>query len=66
MTDAELKQLIIESARETRQHFDTTAEGLRHQIQIVAESVTSNGERIDRRIQALEVNMEREFEMFAP
>ncbi len=36
MTDADLKHLVIDSARETRRHFDTVAEGLRQQVQIVA------------------------------
>ena len=65
MSDADLKQLIVDSARETRQHFDTVGEGLRQQVQLVAEGVSSNGERLDRlfaRVDRIETSMQREFE----
>lgn len=72
MSDEELKRLITDSAVQTRQHFDVVAEGLRKEVQLVAEGVISNGERIDRmdsridrldeRMQRLEDGMHREFE----
>lgn len=59
MSDRELKQLIIDSARETWQHFDMVGEGLRQQVQLVAEGVTSNGERLDRVETSISVSSRR-------
>lgn len=65
MDDAELRRLIAGTGQETRQHFDVVAEGLRKQVQLVAEGVSSNGQRMDRvviRIDGLEQGVHREFE----
>jgi len=60
--DDDVKRLIQESAAGTRQHFDVVAEGLQRQIQLVAEGVSSNGERTERlatRLDQLEDGMHR-------
>ena len=51
MTDDELKALFAETQRlveDSRRHFDVTAEGLRHEIRLVAEKVTGVDERLSR------------------
>jgi gas vesicle protein len=48
MNDTELAELISNSAAETRRHFDVVAEGLRHEIQLVAESVVQTREELGR------------------
>lgn len=60
----DLKKLIEESTAENRRefadlrrHFDVTAEGLRHEIRLVAEGVLMVNERIDR----LQIEMRDEF-----
>ena len=63
--DEELRRLLAGASVETRNHFDVVAEGLRQQVQLVAEGVSSNGERIDRlvaRSDRMEDGMHREFE----
>ena len=63
--DDDLKRLIEESAARSRQHFDVVAEDLKHHVQLVAEGVSSQGERTDRiasRIDRLEDGLHREFE----
>lgn len=63
--DDDLKRLIDESASGTRRHFDVVAEELKHQVHLVGEGVTSNGERTDRivtRLDRLEDGLHREFE----
>jgi chromosome segregation ATPase len=62
MDDADLKQLIEASAAETRRYFDTVGEGLRHQIQLVAEGVETNTaqiQRLDSRLEQLDSRVER-------
>jgi outer membrane murein-binding lipoprotein Lpp len=46
--DEELKKFIESTAVETRRHFDVVAERLESRIEIVAEGVLSNSERIGR------------------
>ena len=49
--DDDLKVLLVairEENTETRHQFKVIAEGLRHEIQTVAEGVTTNSEKIDR------------------
>ena len=67
----DLKKLIEDSAAENRRqfdridgqfadlrrHFDVTAEGLRHEIRLVAEGVMLVNERVDR----LQIEMRDEF-----
>jgi hypothetical protein len=55
--DDDLKQLIENTAAETRLHFDIVAEGLRQDVRLALEGVTANGERLDR----LAVEMKQEF-----
>jgi hypothetical protein len=55
--DDDLKQLIENTAAETRRHFDIVAEGLRQDDRLALEGVTANGERLDR----LAVEMKQEF-----
>jgi exonuclease VII large subunit len=45
---AEMGQHFDEQAAETRRHFDVVAENLRSEIQVVAEGVLANTERLDR------------------
>ncbi len=47
---AEVHRKIEESAAETRRHFDITAEGLRHEVGLVAESVLVLDERLTREL----------------
>lgn len=42
MTGDELRLVIAAHSTEVRRHFDMTAEGLRHEVQLVAESVTDS------------------------
>ncbi|MEO8035482.1 MAG: hypothetical protein ABI837_13685 [Acidobacteriota bacterium] len=63
--DEDLKQVIEATAAESRRHFDVVAEGMKQQFQLVAEGVSSIGERTDRltgRFDSLEEGMHREFE----
>lgn len=53
--DEDLKRLLDTMQQEnaaahdqTRRHFEIIAEGLRRELQIVAEGVTLNGEKIDQ------------------
>ncbi|MDP9192645.1 MAG: hypothetical protein M3P06_13175 [Acidobacteriota bacterium] len=55
VTNAETRRVLGEAIGETRQqivdsrlHFDITAEGLRHEIRLVAEKVTGVDERLTR------------------
>ncbi len=43
----ELKKFIKEQNRETMRHFDVVAEDLKSEIQIVAEQVASNTEKLE-------------------
>ncbi|HVT05449.1 MAG TPA: hypothetical protein VHL58_18975 [Thermoanaerobaculia bacterium] len=63
--DDDVKRWIQDSAAETRQHFDVVAEGLLRQVQLVAEGVSSNGERTERlasRLDRFEDGIHHEFE----
>lgn len=53
--------MLREESAETRRHFDVTAEGLRTQIQTIAEAVTSVGEQLGREAVRLEEKMDRGF-----
>ena len=46
--DPELKGLIESTATETWRHFDVVAEGLQQKIQLLAEGITANTQRIER------------------
>ncbi len=46
--DEDTKQFITEEGKKTRRHMDVVGEGLEHKMQLVAEGVMSNGEKIDR------------------
>lgn len=48
MDEADLRRILESSAAETRAHFDVISEGLRAEVRLVAEGVTSVGERVDR------------------
>lgn len=58
MDEKELRDLILQSGSETRQHFDVVAEGLKREIQLVAEGVTNVAQRVER----VESEMHREFD----
>src|SRR5262249_2629034 len=45
---AELRREIVESAAETRRHFDVVAESLRSTIQVIAEGVLTVDRKLDR------------------
>ena len=47
-TKAELRAAIAESEQRMRTHFDMVAEGLRDDIRLVAEAVSTLSERVDR------------------
>ncbi|HEX9982254.1 MAG TPA: hypothetical protein VGF69_03240 [Thermoanaerobaculia bacterium] len=61
MTDDELKRLLDAHAAETRRHFDVTTEGLRHAIELVAESVTGTREMLVRETTDIRDEMRRGF-----
>ena len=58
MNEKELRDLILQSSMETRQHFDVVAEGLKREVQLVAEGVTNVGHKVDR----VDSEMHREFD----
>lgn len=69
MTDEDLRRVIAETAEQTskrtRDHFDVVAEGLEHKIQLVAEGVSANTQRIERvhvQVEDLQSGLHREFE----
>jgi len=68
VTDDELKALFESSKAETRQlvedsrrHFDVTAEGLRHEIRLVAEKVTGVDEKLSREAADIRSEMRQGF-----
>lgn len=47
MTDDELRRLFESHSAEIRRHFDVSTEGVKRQVQMIAEAVASLGERFD-------------------
>ncbi|MDX1584159.1 MAG: hypothetical protein R3338_11225 [Thermoanaerobaculia bacterium] len=69
MNDTDLEQLISKTAEKTasksREHFDAVAERVEDKVQLVAEGVAANAERMDRvqsHLGRFESEMRREFE----
>jgi len=48
MEDQTLRQLVEQLATETRRHFDVVADGLRKDVQLVAEGVSSLNDQVVR------------------
>jgi len=46
--DEDTKQFVREEGEKTRRHMDVVGEGLEHKMQLVAEGVMTNSEKIDR------------------
>ena len=68
MIDDELRRLLEAMQEqnnaahaETRRHFDVTAEGLRHEVRLVAESVATLDEKMTREVARLDEKMDRGF-----
>lgn len=59
MADKDIKKYFDEKSEETKRHFDVVAEKLTHEIQFVAEGVSSNGAKIDRMQSKLEEHDKR-------
>lgn len=61
MDEEALKEFIRQQSVETRQHFDVVAEGLKHEIRIVADGVLGNTARLDRvdvRLDGIDVRLD--------
>ena len=57
----DLKQFIQEQGEETRRHFDVVAESLKSEIQMVAEQVVTNTEKLiehDAKFDSIESTLE--------
>lgn len=61
MRDEELRELIRQSAEETRRHFDDVSDGLKHEIATVAESVLRLDEKMDHVESSIREEMHRGF-----
>jgi hypothetical protein len=44
----QIRAMIMESAQETRRHFDVVAEGMRSEVRVIAEGHTMLSEKLDR------------------
>jgi archaellum component FlaC len=58
---AELKQYMDETARDLRLHFDIKTEEMKHQVQLVAESVLMVNDKLDREAADIRAEMRQGF-----
>jgi hypothetical protein len=56
-----LRQHVDSTAAETRRHFDITAEQMQKRVDLLAEAITINDEKAERRASEIEVRIERGF-----
>lgn len=61
MEENNLKRLLEANAAETRRHFEITAEGIKHEVRLVADAVAQLDGKVDREIGRLEGQIDRGF-----
>jgi hypothetical protein len=55
----QIRAIIMESAQETRRHFDVVAEGMRSEIRVIAEGHAMLSEKIDREFRRVDRRLTR-------